>query len=175
MRAIGIVFAAALAACQATTSSSPPTQIQAVSAESASFSSYRTFGFRLAEAPPSPYQMSPRSFDVERRVHDLVAAELARKGYAQADTNPDFLLRLSAGTDKESTAAFPADQNRPHAITTGEIVIDAFDRSTSQQVWHGTAQAEVDPQRVSEPGLEAAVQQLLARFPARSDASPPHP
>lgn len=174
MKAMGLVFAATLVACQATTSSSGSSQIQAVSAESVAFASYRTFGFRLAEAPPAPYQVSARSFDVERRVHDLVAAELVRKGYTQADTNPDFLLRLSAGTSKQTVAGFPADENKPQAIAMGGIVVDAFDRSTSQQVWHGTAQAEIDPTRINEPALQAAVQQLLAHFPTRSDTPAQH-
>jgi hypothetical protein len=54
-----------------------------------------------------------------------------------------------------------------------EMVLDAFDGSTAQQVWHGTAQAEIDPQRINERAIGAigaAMRQMLAPFPARSDA-----
>jgi hypothetical protein len=37
-------------------------------------------------------------------------------------------------------------------------------------VWHGTAQAEIDPQRINELAIRSAVEQMLVRFPARSDA-----
>jgi hypothetical protein len=175
MKGMGIVLAATMAACQATTSAGPatgPTEVQAVGAGNAAFAPYKTFGFRLAGTPTAPYQPSARSFEVERRVHDLVAAELTRKGYAQTDTNPDFVIRLSSGTAKEDkpvpTTTSGGSENDPKVVTAGEIVVDAFDRSTSQQVWHGTAQAEVDPQKINDPGLQAAVQQMLARFPARS-------
>jgi hypothetical protein len=180
MKAIGILFVATLAACEATTASSgsqlssAPSQIQAVSAQSAAFAAYKTFGFRLAETPPPPYQVSARSFDVERRVHDLVAAELTRRGYTESATNPDFVVRLSSGTAKEEkaqpTTTSGANENETQSVTAGAIVIDAFDRSTSQQVWHGTARAEIDPQRINEASIQAAVQQMMASFPARSGA-----
>jgi hypothetical protein len=175
MKGMGFLLAVAVTACQATTSgTSTSSQVQAVSADNANFAPYRTFGFRLSEAPPAPYEASPRSFEVERRVREMVAAELGRKGYTEAGTNPDFLVRLSSGIAKQEkaqpTTTSGANENDPQTVTAGEIVVDAFDRSTSQQVWHGTARAEIDPQRINEPALQAAVQQMLARFPARSDA-----
>jgi hypothetical protein len=172
MKAMAIVLAATVAACQATTSSRPP-QIQAISAESGAFAPYRTFGFRLAGTPPSPYEVSARTFVVERRVRDLVATALARKGYREADAMPDFLIRLSSGTakaDSALTAAGAAYGTQGESLTSGEIVIDVFDGSTSQQVWRGTAQAEIDPQRIDELRLRSAVEQLLMRLPARGDA-----
>jgi uncharacterized protein DUF4136 len=135
-----------------------------------SFAPFRTFGFRLAEAPPSPYQVSARSFEVERLAHDIVLAELVRKGYTDAGANADFLVRISSGaaSQYESTVMGGRDEDRLQSVTIGELVIDAFDRSTAQQVWHGTARAEIDPQRIDEPALRRAVHQLLAPFPART-------
>src|SRR5580704_5849248 len=175
MKSMGIAFAITVAACQATTSSGS-SHIQAISAESATFAPYRTFGFRLAGAPPFPYEVSARSFEVERRVRDLVATTLAQKGYMQAGPTPDFLVRLSSGTVKEDrplTAAGGAYGSEKESVTSGEIVVDAFDGSTAQQVWHGTAQAEIDPARINELAIRSAVEQMLVRFPARSDAPEP--
>jgi hypothetical protein len=175
MKAIGIVLVATMAACQATTSSSGPSTVKTVTAGDASFARYQTFGFRLAERPPAPYELSARSFEVERRVHDLIAEELVRRGYTEATPKPDFLIRLSSGTaraDKvEPTTTSGGNENEPQSVTAGEIVVDAFDGSTGQQVWHGTAEALIDPQRINERALDAAVGRMLATIPVRSGAA----
>jgi hypothetical protein len=171
MKAIAILLVAGIAACQATTTSSGSPQVRTTSAEVATFAPFRTFGFRLATEPPAPYQVSSRSFDVERRVRDLVTAELERKGYTEGP-NADFLVRISSGTaqadETQPTTTSGGNENQPQAVTAGAVIVDAFDGSTSQQVWHGTAQAVIDPQRVDEARLETAVRQMLAPFPARS-------
>lgn len=173
MKAMAIVFAATVSACAATTSSGS-SQVQAISAEPNTFTAYRTFGFRIAGEPPFPSEVSARSFEVGRRMHDLVAKALARKGYREVDTSPDFWVRLSSGT-LEDPGASPAGEgytvDEPRFLS--EMVLDAFDGSTAQQVWHGTAQAEIDPQRINERAIGAigaAMRQMLAPFPARSDA-----
>jgi hypothetical protein len=169
MKAIAVVLVTMMAAC-APAAPSGPVQVLSASAGTARFAPFRTFGFRLAEAPPPPYQVSARSFEVERLAHDMVAAELVRKGYTDGGANADLLLRISSGaaTRYASVVLAESDGERPQSITTGEVVVDAFDRSTAQQVWHGTARAEIDPQRIDEPGLRAAVHELLAPFPERS-------
>ncbi len=81
-----------------------------------------------------------------------------------------LLIRISTGTAKadkaEPTTTSGGNENQPQSITAGEVVVDAFDRSTGQQVWHGTARAEIDPQRVNEPLLQAAMKQMMTPFPA---------
>jgi hypothetical protein len=169
MKAMAIVFAASVAACATTSSGS--SQVQAISAEPSTFTAYRTFGFRLAGDPPFPYQVSTRSFKVEQRMHDLVATALARKGYREAGTSPDFWVRLSSGTFKGETPPYDGVvTGETDSFIMGEMVVDAFDGSTAQQVWHGTAQAEIDPHGINERAIGAALQQMLARFPARIDA-----
>jgi hypothetical protein len=169
MKAMAIVFAATVTACAATTSSGP--QIQAISAEPSTFTAYRTFGFRVAGEPPFPYQVSTRSFKVEQRMHDLVATALAHKGYREAGTSPDFWVRLSSGTFKGETPPYDGIvTGEPDSFIMGEMVVDAFDGSTARQVWHGTAQAEIDPHGINDRAIGAAVRQMLAAFPARNDA-----
>jgi hypothetical protein len=173
MKSIAIILAATMAACQATTASVPGTpHVQTTSAEAAAFAPFRTFGFRLAEQPPSPYELSARSFEVERRVHEQVTEELVRKGYTETGADADVLIRISSGTvsgDKtEPVTTSGGTENDPQRITMGEVVVDAFDRGTGQQVWHGTAQAEINPQRINEAALQATVQRMLAPFPTRS-------
>jgi hypothetical protein len=171
MKFIGLVLLGTMAACAATTP--PKVQIQTDSFSLASFPGYRTFEFRLAETPPSPFQASSRSFEVERQMRSLVAAELVRKGYVeeQDSAKPDFVIRLASGYASEAYyAGVEAASEAPaaEAVEKGEIVIDAFDTSSAAQVWHGTAEAEVDPDRINSRLLEASVQRVLASFPARS-------
>lgn len=172
MKAIIIVLSAAMAACQATATSATP-RIQTVSAEKRQFERYRTFGFSLADRPPSPYEVSARSFEVERRMYRLVASELTRRGYREAGPNADFVLQLSSGSTSVGRPAEPGASGRaPKPIIMGEIVVDAFDTSTAQQIWHATAEADIGTDGINEALLETSVRQMLDAFPPRSSAGP---
>jgi hypothetical protein len=105
-------------------------------------------------------------------MHDLVATALAQKGYREAGTSPDFLIRLSSGTLKvDTTGTYDGMATGENdSLTLGEMIVDAFDGSTAQQVWHGTAQAEIDPHGINERAIGTAIRQMLAPFPARRDA-----
>jgi hypothetical protein len=161
------VFALSSMACVR----SPEQAVRTVESPGAPFAGYRTFAFQLAEDPPAPYAVSARSFEAERRIQRLIDGELARKGYSRSDDRADFLVRFSsgnatvevyAGSEQAASTAAPEYQTR------GVIVIDAFDATTGAQVWHGTAEAAVDPQRIDDRLLQTAVQRVLAKFPAPS-------
>jgi hypothetical protein len=102
----------------------------------------------------------------------MVSAELVRRGYTETGSHADFLVRIGAGSarvDKPQPTTTGGTENDLQSITAGEVVVDVFDGGTSQQVWHATAKAEIDPERINEPGLEAAVQRMLTPFPARRE------
>jgi hypothetical protein len=67
-----------------------------------------------------------------------------------------------------ATTTSGGNENEPHIATVGEIVVDAFDRSSAQQIWRATSRAEIDPQRIEEPALQASVARMMAPFPART-------
>jgi uncharacterized protein DUF4136 len=154
-----------MAACAAT--SSPTVRVRTESSAAASFAAYRTFGFRLAGSPPAPFEVSARSFEVERRMRALVVAELVRKGYAEqlGAANPDFVVTLASGYTEEPF--FMGEAPLFDTAEKGAIVIDAFDASSTAQVWHGVGEAEVDPRKINDQLLEVGVQRVLASFPAR--------
>jgi hypothetical protein len=174
MKAPILVLATALAACQASLASTgvSSTHVETVSAGQGDFAGYHSFGFVLAEAPPVPYQVSSGSFDVERRVRRIVASELVKKGYLETSAHADFVVRLSSGSAKVvGGEGDPGSNGRtPTPVTVGSIVVDAFDTSTEQQVWHSTAERELRADAVSDSALQAAVGQMLASFPARDRA-----
>jgi hypothetical protein len=166
MKPTVLFFVLASAACQRS-ASAPAPAVQTVGASSVPFAQYRTFAFGLAEQPPAPYGVSARSFEVERRAQSLIVGELTKKGYASSEQGKgDFLVRFSVGYAKaDSTEGYAGPAQSAHI---GELVIDAFDGSTSAQVWHGAAEAQIDPQKINDNLLQTAVRQVLARFPARS-------
>ena len=174
MKATLLFFVLALTACQRSASAPGPV-VQTVGAASAPFAQYRTFAFGLAERPPAPYAVSERSFEVERRAQALIVAELTKRGYAlSGQGRGDFLVRFSVGYAKETIpqpGATEGSGNPTQYANVGELVIDAFDASSSAQVWHGAAEAQIDPQKINDRLLQTAVQQMLAKFPARTDGS----
>jgi hypothetical protein len=168
MKSIAVLFMFASAACQPSASRPVPI-VQTVGATSAPVERYRTFAFGPAEQPHAPYRLSARSFEVERRAQALVVTELTKKGYALSDGNADFLLQISAGnTEQEVGSGGEMMGGSTERVHIGELAVDAFDGSSHTQIWHGTADARINPQKIDDGVLQSAVEQLLARFPVRS-------
>ncbi len=171
MKATALLFVLASTACHAS-ASAPDRAVQTIGAASVPSARYHTFAFGLAEPPAAPYALSERSFEVERRLEPFIVAELTKRGYALSEGNADFLVRFSAGNAKvpiPQPGETEGNGGPTEYVHVGELVIDAFDGSSRAQVWHGAAEAQINPQKINERLLQTAVQQMLARFPARSD------
>jgi Domain of unknown function (DUF4136) len=167
MKSIGIILLGAMTACAAATS--PTVRVQTDSSAVASFAAYRTFAFGLAGTPPAPFQVSARSFEVERRMRSLVAAELVRKGYTEqpGSAHPDLVVTFATGYATQEDV-YVGQEPLAETVEKGAIVIDAFDASSAAQVWHGVAETEVDREKINDQLLQTGVQRVLASFPARS-------
>jgi hypothetical protein len=173
MKATVLLFVLGSVACEHSPGAAAPV-VQTVGAVGAPFAQYRTFAFGLAEKPPAPYAISERGFEVERRAQPLIVAELTNKGYAVSDDGKgDFLVRFSVGYAK---IAIPQPGSTEGGLgsteyqNVGEVVIDAFDGSSRTQVWHGSAEAQIDPKKINDRLLQTAVRQLLVRFPSRPES-----
>jgi Domain of unknown function (DUF4136) len=171
MKSIGLVLLGAMTACAAT--SSPNVRVQTDSSAVASFAPYRTFAFGLPGAPPAPFRVSARSFEVERRMRSLVATELVRKGYTEqpASAHPDLVVTFATGYATEDV--YVGEEPSTETVEKGEIVIDAFDASSTAQVWHGVGETEVDREKINDQLLQTGVHSVLASFPARSSEGRP--
>ena len=165
MKWIALAFLGSMAACTARGSA---VRVDVESASSAAFAGYKTFGFRPAETPPPPLEMSAGTFEVERRLKALVTAELERKGYTvqTGPGHPDFVMSFAAGYVED-----PPYGGEPPMFDMPEkraIVIDAFDGASEAHVWHGTGEAEVTVQTRDDHLPQASVERVLASFLART-------
>lgn len=100
----------------------------------------------------------------------IISAELVRKGYAEqrGPGHPDFVVRFAYGYAEDPP--FGGEEPLFEMPEKSAIVIDAFDASSAAQVWHGTGQAEVDPDKNDDPLLETRIRRVLASFPAHAIA-----
>jgi Domain of unknown function (DUF4136) len=172
MKATMLLLVGLLAACGGTGLSNR--HVQSETAASPTFANYRTFAFGPATQPVAPFGVSGRSFEVERRLRPLVVAELQSKGYTEqtGQAKPDFMVSFASGYFREEDSA----QMEPGAalgVLKGQVVIDAFDVTSEAQVWHGTAEAEVDPKKIDDQLLQSAVRRVLAPFPTRAAVTAP--
>ena len=170
MKWMTLALVSALTACGA---SSPAPNSQTASASgvgapTAAFGSYQTFSFAPAN-PPKEGEITARSLEVQRKLMPLVQASLEKRGYALKEEMPDLLIKITAAQGE-----FPGEKtqhgNPEEPVPAGFIGVDAYDRSTGNSVWHGSAQAEIDPQKINDSLLAAGVEKMLADFPTRATA-----
>jgi hypothetical protein len=153
-------------------SNSPEPRTASASSEGApqsKFSEYKTFAFAPANPPASGYAVTPRSLEVQERLASLVKASLEKRGYAQASTGADLLIKISAGTGE-----LPGDKtqrgNPDEPTPSGFIGIDAYDGHSGATVWHGSGRAELKAEQPIDDGLLASgVERILLAFPARTE------
>jgi hypothetical protein len=105
MKATILLFVGVLAACGGT--GLPNRHVQSETVASPTFVNYRTFAFGPATQPVAPFGVSGRSFEVERRLRPLVAAELQSKGYVEqtGQAKPDFMVSFASGYFREEDSA----------------------------------------------------------------------
>jgi hypothetical protein len=135
------------------------------------FEAYKTFYFGASEGPPAGYEWSPRTTEVQRRARTLISLALTERGYREVPAKGDILIMFGSGRREVSvhgvsglgTGWLPDDEDRD--FVEGALVIDAFDGAVGNKIWHGAAQASIDPDRTDEQQLRRAVETLVASFP----------
>jgi len=155
-------------ACSATTSNQPRVAASGIGSPQADFSKYQTYSFGPANQPASGFATTERSLEVQHKLASLVGASLQERGYQPSTDKADLLIKISAGSgtfDDEKV-----DRGGPSSVKVpaGVIGVDAFDSATGVTIWHGSAFAEIDPQRIDEQLLSRGVKQMLASFPNRA-------
>jgi hypothetical protein len=157
----------------------PAIRVHSARSAIASFDRYRTFAFDTAESAPNDYASSERSAEVCKRVREQATKLLEDKGYVQADGGKsDLVLRVAAGR-REPAIRRPSHgvpgwlvEDEEDDFVEGAFVVDAFDTTTEELVWHGSARTAVDANRIDEERLQRAVMEVLASFPSRRSDAP---
>lgn len=159
-RGFVILFAASLLAAPAW--AKPKVSVDAT--PGANFAAYQTFGFVNARPPAG---MDPVAYE---RIRQGVEQGLTAKGYSKAEPG-DLSVVITLGardkTDVETWGRF-GRQVDVHQYTEGQLSVDVFDTKTRQPLWHGQATETVNPQKLDPQKMEAAVADIMAKFPART-------
>ena len=167
--AAAALLPALTSACQTQT---PGLRVETVMSTEAPFSRYRSFSFGLADNPPTGFQVSSGSLDVENRLRPLVEGALARKGYAEDRAEADFVVRLGAGTAEVSDTDmqrctvddYDCVGQSMHGLA---VAIDMYDTATGAHVWHGATNLALARSRFDDELLNNIVATAFVELPRR--------
>jgi hypothetical protein len=113
---------------------------------------------------------------LDRRVKQAVDGELAARGYAKVDVDPDFFLSYHFGTESQVDVSscgyhYPASPRcwgqevETYTFTSGTLILDVVEPGDLELVWRGYATGAIhDVERMDETITEA-VRKVLAEFP----------
>jgi hypothetical protein len=130
----------------------------------ANLATYRTFSWASTQPVGG---MNPVAFE---RMRMGVEGALTSKGYAKGDPG-DLTVILTVGardkTDINTWGRF-GRQVDVYQYTEGRMAVDVFDTKTRQPLWHGQATQTITPSKMDPALIDAAVADVMAKFPARA-------
>lgn len=162
MKWMTLVLAGALTACGAADPAPKKAVVSSVASPNASFASFRTFSFGLADPPRAGYEVTSRSLEVQRRLRVVVQNALQERGFTEAADKSDFVVKLAAGSGMASNPS----PERTMAPALGFIGINIYDSPSGTEVWQGSAFAEIDPAKIDDTLLQRGVDHMLDGFRA---------
>lgn len=145
--------------------------------KSANFSGYKTFALKEGTKVGDPL--------VDDRLVAAIESQLAAKGLAKNDTNPDVTVVYHT-TFKEQQDISAWNTGGPYGwrwggmgttdvrvdqITIGTLVIDVADNANRALVWRGMGTKQVDPQASADKrdrNIKEAVQKILKNYPPKA-------
>jgi uncharacterized protein DUF4136 len=173
-----------LVACGASSPAPNHAVASKVAGPDVSFANYHTFSFGLAEPPLPGYEVTPRSLEVQSRLQVLVKAALEDRGLKETTDSADVVVKLATGSGSgyqlrptpQGSGLVPPERAPGPVPAIGFIGIDLYARATGNQIWKGSAFAEVDPMKIDDALLRRGVDHMLAGFgpqPSESVAQAP--
>jgi hypothetical protein len=174
-----LVLLGPLVACGAATPAPDHAVVSKVAAPDVSFDSYHTFSFGLAEPPRPGYEVTPRSLEVQSRLQVMVKAALEERGLTETTDNADVVVKLATGSgsgyqlrpSSQGSGQIPPERAPGPVPAVGFIGIDLYGRATGNQIWKGSAFAEIDPMKIDDALLRRGVDHMLAGFGSRPTES----
>lgn len=153
---------------------------------SVNFRAYRTWAWYPQQ--PTDTEGGPakgyESF-LDKRIRTAVEQQLAQKGLAMVEKNPDVYVAYSARVEEKQRATggaygpygFPyygygygygSLYNRGGYVTdykAGTVILDFVDAKRKELAWRGQGQAQVDQQTISEAEVQRIVTSILGNYP----------
>ncbi|MBX0291536.1 DUF4136 domain-containing protein [Hymenobacter sp. HSC-4F20] len=152
---------------------------------SVNFRSYKTWAWYPQQ--PTDTEGGPakgyESF-LDKRIRSAVEQQLAQKGLAQVEKNPDVYVAYSARVEdkQRSTAGYYGPYGYPYwygyggfynrgfnqgsiEYKAGTVILDFVDARRKELAWRGQGQAQVDNQTISEPEVQRIVTSILGTYP----------
>ena len=101
------------------------------------------------------------------RVQQDITGKLSNKGYKHA---PKGDLTVALGVGKLTKVDLDRwnhwGYHDAYTHSEGQVSLDAFDSKTKRAVWHGQITDAINPNKADPAKLQAAVDQLIDRFPS---------
>jgi hypothetical protein len=162
-----------LVACGAATPAPNHAVASHVAAPGVSVESYHTFAFGPAEPPRAGYQVTERSLEVQRRLGVLVKTALEDRGLTETADHPDIRVMLATGNGlgyqlrpSEDLVGIPPERAPGPVPAVGFIGINIYAGASGNQIWQGSAFAEIDPMKIDDALLRVGVDHMLQGFGA---------
>ncbi len=169
-------------------SSSTPSRPQIMRDPQADFSSYRTFGWSARPASAAPASGGPPVSLLDRQLRGAIAAELLRRGYAEAapDAMPDLRMTFeTSGDDKVRNSPVrvgvgvgswggnvggSVNVGGPvgGSYREGELVVRAIDNARNTEVWQSRVTRKRSKRDTGPEAVERDIKAALAEFPRRN-------
>jgi len=176
-RIVVLVAFATLVAC----STKYQTEVTPAPVPNVDFAKYRTWDFgREGQYPPTGVEHVDTP-QFRAAVAREILADMAALGYANVDSNPDFVLLINVGATHHVDQQKVDDINSGYDMAwsqlsdkdvwnEGTIILYAADAKTGQLIWSSTANGRLQSETGYEKRLERfndVIVKMLADFPAR--------
>jgi hypothetical protein len=125
------------------------------------FANYHSFSW-ASTTPPSGIN----SVQYHRVLQNMTST-LKSKGYTH-QPHGDLTLAVTVGkmTKVDLNNWHNYGYHDAYTHSAGQVALDAFDSKTKHAVWHGQITDAINPSKPNPEKLQAAVNQLMAEFPA---------
>lgn len=174
-----ILLAAALlvAAC-----STPPPQPESMRDPQANFAAYRTYGWQ--PVPQVDGKDAPLKL-LDQNIRAAVAAELQKRGYVEAATDPDLNIAYDTASEQKvesnpvrigvGMGSWGGSGGGSVGVSTpsvrnyqeGSLVIHAIDRARNAEVWQGRVSGKMSQGSIDAAAVQRAVATAMRDFPGR--------
>jgi hypothetical protein len=123
----------------------------------------------------------------DKRIKTAVGEQLTKRGYTQADENPDLILHYHIIINDRSVITpepygyyyspyWMRMQTNVYQYTEGTLILDLMDAKTNSLVWRGWAVSAVDMVYTSEQVdhlIKLAIAKIFRKFPYTKDGQTP--